>query len=337
MSGVAVLQADESGVAVLQIVVTRTRGGCYLIPTPDGLNFASAAAEIASRNVSVPTSTPRHLAFCSHTSLSACTHSLLSASTLYFCIHTSQEMQFNELIAGEACKAIGLFCPTLGLQEGRFHSSRSRYTALGNVAYVYKSTYKAIYSVFSYTQSNTPCLPIHTKQYTLSSHTHKAIHSVFPCTHSNTLCLPMYTQQYTLSSHTHKAIHLVFPYTQSNTLCLPMYTKQYTLSSHVHKAIHSVFPCTQSNTLCLLMYIKQYTLSSQVHKAILCLPRYTKLYTLSSHTHKVAFLSCRLHLRRSTSITDSTTSYKYLYTNREFKKKKKKKKESIKQAGGPAH
>ena len=88
MSGVAVLQADESGVAVLQIVVTRTRGGCYLIPTPDGLNFASAAAEIASRNVSVPTSTPRHLAFCSHTSLSASTLRFLHPH-LAFCIHTS--------------------------------------------------------------------------------------------------------------------------------------------------------------------------------------------------------------------------------------------------------
>ena len=95
-SGVAVLQADESGVAVLQVVVTRTRGACYLIPTPDGLNFASAAAAIASRNVSVPASTPRHLAFCSHTSLSAATlrfpqphfafrsHTSLSASTLRF-------------------------------------------------------------------------------------------------------------------------------------------------------------------------------------------------------------------------------------------------------------
>ena len=72
-SGVAVLQDDDSGVAVLQVVVTRTRGSCYLIPKPDGLNFASVAAEIASRNVSLPASTPPHFAFRIHTSLSAST------------------------------------------------------------------------------------------------------------------------------------------------------------------------------------------------------------------------------------------------------------------------
>ena len=148
--------------------------------------------------------------------LSAATLRFLHASTLCFCIHTSQEMQFNELVAGEACKAIGLFRPTLGLQEGRFHSSRSRYTALGNVAHLYKSTHKAIHSVFPCTQSNTLCLPMHTMQYTLSSPVHKA-----------TLCLPIYTKQYTLSSYVHKAIHSVFPYTQSRLSPLSITSKTF--------------------------------------------------------------------------------------------------------------